>query len=116
MDYENGIVFVPGSGEPQASGSTGVTVHGTRTHYPSLEVYQEYENGHINVVAIDPAVTAGEHGPLANLPFHHTIPNSDPNIMDRFEYIQEYPGDQPPGSRTYSSSLGRASDRRMIHR
>lgn len=91
------LVFVPGSGEPQAPGSTGVTVHGTRTDYPSLEVYQEYENGHINEVAIDPAVTAGEHGPLANLPFHHTIPNSDPNIMDKFKYIQEYPGDQPPG-------------------
>ncbi|TLF60792.1 hypothetical protein [Nocardia cyriacigeorgica] len=91
------LVFVPGHGEPESPGSTGVTVHGTRTDYPSLEVYQEYQNGHINDVAIDPAVTGGEHGPLVNLPFHHTIPGSDPDIFDKFKYIQEYPGDQPPG-------------------
>lgn len=77
--------------------STGVTVHCTRTDYPSLAVYQEYQNGHINDVAINPAVSGGEHGPLVNLPFHHTIPGSDPDIFDKFKYIQEYPRDQPPG-------------------
>lgn len=91
------LVFVPGQGEPGAPGSTGVTVHGTRTDYPSLEVYQTYENGHVNEVAIDPAVTAAETGALQNLPFHHPIPGSDPEILDKFKYIHEYPGDQPPG-------------------
>ncbi|MFB7878329.1 WXG100 family type VII secretion target [Nocardia sp. NPDC056064] len=86
------LVFVPG----QNGGD--VTVHGTRTDYPSLEVYQERQDGSVKEIAVDPAVTGGEHGPVANLPFHHEVPGSDMKVFDKFKAIQQFPeGDPGPG-------------------
>ncbi|MFF2087414.1 hypothetical protein ACFVVM_26880 [Nocardia sp. NPDC058176] len=86
------LVFVPGRD------GGDVTVHGTRTDYPSLEVYQERQDGSVKEIVVDPAVTGGEHGPIANLPFHHEIPGSDPKVLDKFKAIQKFPeGDPGPG-------------------
>ncbi|MFD4442853.1 hypothetical protein ACFWPK_24070 [Nocardia sp. NPDC058519] len=86
------LVFVPG----QNGGD--VTVHGSRTDFPSLEVYQERQDGSVKEVAVDPAVTGGEHGPIANLPFHHEIPGTDDKVFDKFKALQQFPeGDPGPG-------------------
>jgi hypothetical protein len=59
------LVFTPGAG--------GVHVDGTRTDYPSLEVYQDLPNGLTRTVLIDPAQSGSSVGPLFNLPFHHDV-------------------------------------------
>lgn len=46
---------------------------------------------------MDPAASGRSWGPGVNLPFHHELPGTDPNIFDQFRTYQEYPGDQPPG-------------------
>lgn len=51
----------------------GVQVGGTRTDYPTLEVYQDMPNGTSHTVAIDDAAHGGPWGPLTNLPRHHDI-------------------------------------------
>lgn len=51
----------------------GVRVDGTRSIYPSMEVYQDLPNGSSHTVLIDPAVTGNSTGPLLNLPRHHDI-------------------------------------------
>lgn len=59
------LVFTPGPG--------GVHLDGTRTDYPSLEVYQDLPNGSTRTVLIDPAQSGRSTGPLLNLPFHHDV-------------------------------------------
>jgi hypothetical protein len=59
------LVFSPGSG--------GVHVDGTRTNYPSMEVYQDLPNGSTRTVLVDPARAGSSLGPLENLPRHHEI-------------------------------------------
>lgn len=59
------LVFTPGQG--------GVRVDGTRTDYPSLEVYQDLPNGNTRTVLIDPAQSGRSTGPMLNLPFHHDV-------------------------------------------
>ena len=59
------LVFTPGS--------NGVTVNGTRTDYPSLEVYQDRPDGSTHTVLIDPADSGSSLGPALNLPFHHDV-------------------------------------------
>jgi hypothetical protein len=59
------LVFTPGSG--------GVQVNGTRTDYPSLEVYQDLPGGATRTVLIDPALSGSSSGPGLNLPFHHDV-------------------------------------------
>ncbi|MCV7386351.1 DUF4226 domain-containing protein [Mycolicibacter longobardus] len=59
------LVFTPGPG--------GVHVDGTRTDYPSLEVYQDLPNGSTRTVLIDPAQSGSSTGPMFNLPFHHDV-------------------------------------------
>ncbi|BBZ72748.1 hypothetical protein MPRS_38410 [Mycobacterium paraseoulense] len=59
------LVFTPGSG--------GVQVNGTRTDYPSLEVYQDLPNGGTRTVLIDPAQSGRSWGPAFNLPGHHDV-------------------------------------------
>jgi len=59
------LVFTPGP--------TGVTVNGTRTDYPSMEVYQDAPDGTTHTVLIDPAQSGRSWGPAVNLPFHHDI-------------------------------------------
>ncbi|QIS05123.1 hypothetical protein F5X71_24895 [Nocardia brasiliensis] len=59
------LVFKPGA--------NGVEVHGTRTDYPSLEVYQDDPQGNTRTVVLDPAVSGRSWGPSVNLPFHHDI-------------------------------------------
>jgi hypothetical protein len=59
------LVFTPGA--------HGVTVSGTRTDYPSLEVYQDMPDGSTHTVLIDPAQSGRSWGPAANLPFHHEV-------------------------------------------
>jgi hypothetical protein len=51
----------------------GVRVDGTRTNYPSMEVYQDLPNGSTRTVIIDPAVVGNSAGPAMNLPFHHEL-------------------------------------------
>ena len=59
------LVFTPGPG--------GVQVNGTRTDYPSLEVYQDLPNGSTRTVLIDPAQSGRSWGPALNLPGHHDV-------------------------------------------
>lgn len=59
------LVFTPGLG--------GVEVNGTRTNYPSLEVYQDRPDGTTQMVLIDPARSGSSDGPLLNLPRHHDV-------------------------------------------
>lgn len=59
------LVFTPGHG--------GVYVDGTRTNYPSLEIYQDLPNGSTHTVLIDPARSGSSLGPALNLPAHHEI-------------------------------------------
>jgi hypothetical protein len=59
------LVFTPGH--------DGVTVNGTRTDYPSLEVYQDRPDGSTHTVLIDPADSGSSLGPALNLPFHHDV-------------------------------------------
>ncbi|GBE66746.1 hypothetical protein MFM001_32080 [Mycobacterium sp. MFM001] len=59
------LVFTPGPG--------GVHVDGTRTDYPSMEIYQDMPNGSTHTVLIDPAQSGSSAGPALNLPFHHDV-------------------------------------------
>lgn len=59
------LVFTPGPG--------GVQVNGTRTDYPSLEVYQDLPNGGTRTALIDPAQSGRSWGPALNLPGHHDV-------------------------------------------
>lgn len=59
------LVFTPGP--------DGVRVDGTRTDYPSLEVYQDLPDGTARTVTIDPAASGRSTGPALNLPFHHDV-------------------------------------------
>jgi hypothetical protein len=59
------LVFTPGPG--------GVQVNGTRTDYPSLEVYQDLPNAGTHTVLIDPAQSGSSEGPGLNLPWHHDV-------------------------------------------
>ena len=61
------LVFTPGPG--------GVTVDGTRTDYPSMEVYQDMPDGSSHTVVIDNATSGSSTGPMFNLPFHHDVGN-----------------------------------------
>ncbi|MEZ0339877.1 EspA/EspE family type VII secretion system effector [Mycobacterium sp. pV006] len=51
----------------------GVRVDGTRTNYPSLEVYQDFADGSSRTALIDPAVAGNSTGPMVNLPQHHDV-------------------------------------------
>lgn len=51
----------------------GIRVDGTRTNYPSMEVYQDLPNGTTKTVLIDPAESGRSWGPMANLPRHHDV-------------------------------------------
>ena len=59
------LVFTPGP--------DGVQINGTRTDYPSMEVYQDMPNGTSRTVLIDNAAAGGPLGPSTNLPFHHDV-------------------------------------------
>ena len=51
-----------------------VYIDGTRTNYPSLEVYQDLPNGSTHTVLIDPAHSGNTWlGPVTNLPIHHEV-------------------------------------------
>lgn len=65
MTVNGDLVFTP-----QAE---GVRVDGTRTDYPTMEVYQDMPNGLTHQVAVDSAQSGASHGPGANLPFHHDV-------------------------------------------
>ena len=59
------FTFTPGAG--------GVQVGGTRTDYPSMEIYQDLPGGGTHPVLIDPAQSGSSLGPATNLPFHHDV-------------------------------------------
>jgi hypothetical protein len=65
LSVNGDLVFTPGP--------LGLRVDGTRTDYPSLEVYQDLPNGTTRTVLIDPAQSGSSVGPVFNLPFHHEI-------------------------------------------
>lgn len=71
------LVFTPEPG--------GVRVDGTRTNYPSLEVYQDAPNGKTHPVLIDPARSGSTSvGPPFNLPRHHDI-GAGGHAFERFD-------------------------------
>ena len=53
------LVFTPAA--------DGVRVDGTRTNYPSMEIYQDLPNGSTRTVLIDPAAAGSSAGPGMNL-------------------------------------------------
>jgi hypothetical protein len=59
------LVFTPTDG--------GIRVDGTRTDYPSLEVYQDMPTGSTRTALIDAAESGSSLGPAMNLPFHHDV-------------------------------------------
>lgn len=59
------LVFTPSA--------DGIHVDGTRTNYPSMEVYQDMPNGSTRTVLIDPAIAGNSTGPMVNLPEHHDV-------------------------------------------
>jgi hydrolase family protein len=59
------LVFTPGPG--------GVHVDGTRTDYPSMEVYQDLPHGSTRTMLVDPAQSGEAWGPIANLTGHHDV-------------------------------------------
>lgn len=59
------LVFTPGA--------DGVRVDGTRTDYPSMEVYQDFPDGPSRTVLIEPATAGNSSGPMVNLPQHHDV-------------------------------------------
>ncbi len=65
MTVNGDLVFTPG---PE-----GVQLNGTRTDYPSLEVYQDFPGGSTRTLLIDPAQAGSSVGPMFNLPFHHDV-------------------------------------------
>lgn len=65
LSVNGDLVFTPGPG--------GVHVDGTRTNYPSMEIYQDMPNGTTHTVLIDPAQSGSSVGPMLNLPRHHDI-------------------------------------------
>lgn len=65
LSVNGDLVFTPGP--------SGVHVDGTRTDYPSLEVYQDLPDGSTRTVLIDPAQSGSMNGPMLNLPFHHEV-------------------------------------------
>jgi len=54
-------------------GPHGIQIGGTRTDYPSMEVYQDMPGGTTHTVLIDPAQSGRSWGPALNLPFHHNV-------------------------------------------
>jgi hypothetical protein len=56
-----------------APSQSGVQIGGTRTDYPSLEVYQDLPDGSTHTVLVDDAVSGRSWGPVFNLPFHHDV-------------------------------------------
>lgn len=67
LSVNGDLVFTP------TAGGGGVHVDGTRTNYPSMEVYQDLPNGDTHTVLIDPARSGRSLGPVLNLPRHHDI-------------------------------------------
>lgn len=51
----------------------GVRVDGTRTNYPSMEIYQDLPSGSTRTVVIDPAAAGSSAGPGMNLWRHHEL-------------------------------------------
>ncbi|WP_280422347.1 hypothetical protein [Nocardia carnea] len=82
----------------------GVEVNGTRTNYPSLEVYQDFPNGDSRTVVTDPAIVGNSLGPAMNLPFHHDVgPRGGEAFRDfnepdgwNLEYDVPIPGGEMP--------------------
>lgn len=92
------------------SGQDGVQIQGARSDYPSLEAYQDRPDGSTRTITVDPAASGRSWGPSVNLPFHHELPGTDPNIFDQFKTYQEYPGDQPPGFPVTTDLPGTAAE------
>ncbi len=66
LSVNGDLVFTPGH--------DGVYIDGTRTNYPSLEVYQDLPSGGTRTVLIDPAHSGNTWlGPVTNLPIHHEV-------------------------------------------
>lgn len=65
MTVNGDLVFTPTA--------DGVRVDGTRTDYPSMEVYQNFPDGTTKTLRVDPAASGRSHGPAVNLPSHHDV-------------------------------------------
>ncbi|PSR67181.1 hypothetical protein C8258_16255 [Nocardia sp. MDA0666] len=89
------LVFQPGP--------NGVQVNGTRTDYPSLEVYQDTPDGRTQTIALDPARSGSSLGPAMNLPFHHDIGVGGAAFGPFTEWNDRY---DVPGNPKPSTSFG----------
>lgn len=93
------LVFTPGA--------DGLRVDGTRTDYPSLEVYQDLPTGQSHTVLIDPARSGRSWGPAANLEFHHEIGFGGMAFGPFTEWNTEF---DVPGADKPSTPFGRATN------
>ncbi|HWF28792.1 MAG TPA: hypothetical protein VG327_10525 [Mycobacterium sp.] len=86
------LVFTPGA--------QGVHVDGTRTDYPSLEVYQDLPNGQSRTVLIDPAQSGSSLGPATNLQSHHEIGSGGLafRAFTEWNYQYDVPGNDKPST------------------
>lgn len=87
------LVFTPG---PQ-----GIHLDGTRTDYPSLEVYQDLPTGQSHTVLIDPAQSGRSLGPATNLEGHHEIGLGGLAFRSftEWDYPYDVPGNDKPPTR-----------------
>ncbi|KAA0021161.1 hypothetical protein [Antrihabitans cavernicola] len=95
MTVNGDLVFQPGP--------NGVQVNGTRTDYPSMEVYQDQAAGGTRTVVVDPAASGRSLGPATNLEFHHDIGVGGAAFRPFSEWDNQY---DVPGNPTPSTPFG----------
>ncbi|RDI61341.1 hypothetical protein [Nocardia pseudobrasiliensis] len=88
-------------------GPNGVTVNGTRTDYPSMEVYQDGPDGRTRFSYVDPAKSGSSLGPAMNLPFHHDIGLGPTAFRPFHEWNNQY---DVPGNPKPSTTFGPVTD------
>jgi hypothetical protein len=93
------LVFTPGS--------NGVEVNGTRTDYPSVEIYQDRPDAPTKTVLLDPAQSGSSLGPGMNLPYHHDIGTGAMATRPFHDWNYQY---DVPGNDKPSASFGPASN------
>lgn len=77
------LVYTPGPG--------GVQVSGTRSDYPSMEIYQDLPDGSTHTVWYDKARAGNSLGPELNLPWHHDVGPAGGRALERFHGTEVMP-------------------------
>jgi hypothetical protein len=126
IQYSAGNPFAPGISEHPPSGTildghaetvngdlvfspgpNGVAINGTRTDYPSMEVYQNHVDQPTSTILLDPARSGSSLGPATNLPFHHDIGLGAMATRPFHEWNHEY---DIPGNDLPSAAFGSPSN------